>query len=201
MSIYACQAAAWKDEVCMLRWIEEVLKPYLAVNLPPPDIIPVILLDAYRCHMMASITNAIANLGIEIISIPSGCTGLCQPLDFGINKPFKARVRALWEEWIIKEIDWTGMVYAPSREDILSWVAQVVWGMDRKPFMRNEWRKTGYDWFAEEGNKAGGGGVVVVSDGDGDMDDDNYDDDADILEDVLGAGDESDNDYDDGGMM
>ena len=67
--------------------------------------------------------------------------------------------------------------------------------------LRNAWRKTGYNWFAKEGNMAGGGGVVVVSDGDGNMDDDNYDDDADILEDVLGAGDDSNDDYDDNGMM
>ncbi len=46
-SIYACQAAAWIDEVCMLHWIEEVQKPYLAANPPPPAIVPVILLDAY----------------------------------------------------------------------------------------------------------------------------------------------------------
>ncbi len=54
----------------MLRWIEEVLKPYLAVNPPPPGIVPVILLNAYQCHMMASVTDTIADLGIEIISIP-----------------------------------------------------------------------------------------------------------------------------------
>ena len=83
------------------------------------------------------------------------------------------------------------MVYAPSREDISSWVAQVVWGMDKKPLMRNAWRKTGYDWFPEE---AGGRDDDAMEDGDGDVDDDNYDDDADILEDVLGAGDESDDD-------
>ena len=29
---------------------QEVLKPYLAVNLPPPGIVPVILLDVYQCH-------------------------------------------------------------------------------------------------------------------------------------------------------
>jgi len=46
---------------------------------------------------------------------------------------------------------------------------------------------------------AGGGGIVVISDGNGDMDDDNYDDDADILEDVVGAGDEIDGDYDEEG--
>ncbi len=27
--VYACQDAAWMDKVCMLRWVEEVLKPYL----------------------------------------------------------------------------------------------------------------------------------------------------------------------------
>jgi hypothetical protein len=66
-SIYACQAAAWMDELCMLRWIDEVLKPYLVVNRPPPGIVSVILLNAYRCHMMGSVTNAIADLGIEIV--------------------------------------------------------------------------------------------------------------------------------------
>ena len=186
------------DETCMLRWVDEVLKPYLVVNRPPPGIVPVILLDAYRCHMMGSVTDAIADLGIEIVSIPGGCTGLCQPLDVGINKPFKARVRALWEEWMIDEIDRTGMVYAPTREDISSWVAQVVWGMDGKPLMRNAWRKTGYDWFPEEGNPAGGGGVEDVSD----HDDDDDNDVEDLLEDVLGGGDESDEDNDgEEGMM
>ena len=107
----------------------------------------------------------------------------------------------LWEEWMIKEINQTGMVRTPSREDISSWVAQVVWGMDRKPLMQNAWRKTGYDWFAEEGNMANGGGVAIVSDGDGNMDNDNYDNEADILEDVLGSGEESDDDYDNDGMM
>ena len=184
------------DETCMLRWIDEVLKPYLVVNRPPPGIVPVILLDAYRCHMMGSVTDAIADLGIEIVSIPGGCTGLCQPLDVGINKPFKARVRALWEEWMIDEIDRTGMVYAPTREDISSWVAQVVWGMEGKPLMRNAWRKTGYDWFPEEGDLAGGGGDEVVTD-------DDNDDVEDILEDILGGWDDESNEDDDGedGMM
>jgi hypothetical protein len=94
-SVYACQDATWMDEVCMLWWVDEILKPYLKCNPSPPGIMPVILLDAYQCHMMASVTDKIAELGIEIIHIPGGCTGLTQPLDVGINKPFKSRVRAL----------------------------------------------------------------------------------------------------------
>jgi len=139
------------DEVCMLRWVDEILKPYLKVNPPPPGIVPVILLDAYRCHMMASVTDAIAELGIEIIHIPGGCTGLTQPPDVGINKPFKSRVHVLWEEWMINEIHCTGLVYVPTREDISGWVAEVVWGLNGKNLMPNAWRKTGYDWFLRKG--------------------------------------------------
>jgi hypothetical protein len=76
-SIYACQEAAWMDERCMLIWVEQILSPYLVVNPPPPGIQPVILLDAYPCHMMASVVNKISDLGIEVIHIPGGCTGLC----------------------------------------------------------------------------------------------------------------------------
>jgi hypothetical protein len=197
MLVYACQDAAWMDKVCMLWWVDEIMKPYLKCNPPPPGIMPVILLDAYRCCMMASVTDKIAELGIEIIHIPGGCTRLTQPLDVGINKPFKSRVRALWEEWMINKIDRTGLVYAPTREDISSWVVEVVWRMDGKNLMRNAWRRTGYNWFFEEG-------VVDVSNDD-DVDDVVNDDNdasgnanfdkvkiADMLEDILGCGGYSD---------
>jgi hypothetical protein len=190
------------DEVCMLRWVDEILKPYLKVNPPPPGIVPVILLDAYRCHMMASVTDAIAELGIEIIHIPGGCTGLTQPLDVGINMPFKSRVRVLWEEWMIDEIDRTGLVYAPTREDISGWVAEVVWGLNGKQLMRNAWRKTGYNWFFEEG--VGDVGGDVGDNGDDVIDDDSDGGDeecdiADMLDDILLE--DSDHESDDDEML
>ena len=206
LSLYACQDAAWMDEVRMLRWVDEILKPYLQVNPPPPGIVPVILLDAYQCHMMALVTDAIAELGIEIIHIPGGCTGLTQPLDVGINKPFKSRVRVLWEEWMIDEIDRTGLVYAPTREDISGWVAEVVWGLNGKQLMRNAWRKTGYDWFFEEG--VGDVGGDVGDNGDDVIDNDSGNggdkecDIADMLDDVLLFDEEdSDNESDDNEML
>ena len=48
--IYETQENAWMDERVMLRWVEDILVPYVA--LAPPGIIPVILLDSYRCHIM-----------------------------------------------------------------------------------------------------------------------------------------------------
>ena len=107
---------------------------------------------------------------------------------------------------MIDEIDRTGLVYAPTREDISGWVAEVVWGLNGKQLMRNAWRKTGYDWFFKEG-------VGDVFDNSDDVIDDennggngaNFDeqvcDVADMLDDVLGLGEDSDNESDDDEML
>ena len=79
-------------------------------NPPPSGVVPLLILDEYRCHIMASVVQRIQKLGIEVIHIPGGCTGLCQPLDVGINKPFKCRVWQRWEEWMISGIERTGTV-------------------------------------------------------------------------------------------
>ena len=89
--LYACQDNAWMDERVMLFWVEHVLQPYI-LNAPK-KIVPIVFLDSYRCHMMASVVGAIQELGVEVEHIPGGCTYLCQPVDIGVNKPFKSRVR------------------------------------------------------------------------------------------------------------
>jgi hypothetical protein len=72
--IYETQENAWIDERVMLRWVEDVLVPYVA--LAPPGIIPLILLDSYCCHIMALVVNVIQDLGCKVVHIPGGCTGL-----------------------------------------------------------------------------------------------------------------------------
>jgi DDE superfamily endonuclease len=59
------------------------------------NIVPLLILDSYRCHMMSSVVHRIQDMGVEVIHIPSGCTSLCQPVDVGFNKPFKDRIRRL----------------------------------------------------------------------------------------------------------
>jgi len=43
---YACQKTAWMDEVVMLKWVEQVLKPHLLE--PLAHVVPLLLLDSYR---------------------------------------------------------------------------------------------------------------------------------------------------------
>ena len=68
-----------------------------------PDGVPLVFLDSYHCHIMGSVVMAIQNLGVEVEHIPGGCTYLCQPVDVGVNKPFKKLIRDKWEQWMISE--------------------------------------------------------------------------------------------------
>jgi hypothetical protein len=73
------------DEQVMLAWVEEVLAPYVATA--PEDIIPLLILDSYQCHMMASVVYKTQDLDVEVKHIPGRCTSLCQPVDVGFNNP------------------------------------------------------------------------------------------------------------------
>ena len=121
---------------------------------------------------MGSVVSEIQALGVEVIHIPGGCTGLCQPLDVGVNKPFKARVRRQWEEWMMDMIDATNEVRDATRAEVIEWATATYWDMALrgKRILRNAWRKTDYDWFP--------GAPDLGGDDDGnDHDDDNNDDD------------------------
>ena len=82
---WACQGKAWFDEDIMLEWVEMVLKPYLVSA--PPYIVPLILLDSFKVHMLRSAVEAIQSLGAEVEFIPPGCTGLVQPVDVSSTSP------------------------------------------------------------------------------------------------------------------
>jgi hypothetical protein len=111
------------DERVTLRWVEDVLALYVA--LAPPGIIPVILLDSFRCHnIMASVVNVIQDLGCKVVHIPGGCTRLVQPLDVGYNKLFKTRIRAAWVEYMINNMRVNGTVALPLCEEVSHWISE-----------------------------------------------------------------------------
>ena len=130
---------------------------------------------------------------------------MCQPLDVGINKPFKARVRRQWEEWMTDLIDATNEVRDATREEVVEWATAAYWEMaiTKKGILRNAWRKTAYDWFpdglangGDEGDDDNdGGGVQNVSgDEDGDDDDEDEDGSGNNVGGVDGVGDRGDED-------
>jgi hypothetical protein len=62
--IYAYQSSAWMGEVVVLQWVEQVLEPY--VLEAPLHVVPLLLLDSYRCHMTTSVVSQINELSVEV---------------------------------------------------------------------------------------------------------------------------------------
>ena len=149
--MYACQDNAWMDERVMLQWVEQILKPYLLTS--PDDVIPLLLLDSYRCHMMVSVVVKIEELGCEIVHIPGGCTGLTQPVDVGVNKPFKCALRTEWEKWMLIEGIQNGTTTPPTRRHIAQWSVTALSSLSTK-IVKNAWRHGEYSWFPNHNNNA-----------------------------------------------
>jgi hypothetical protein len=154
---YAVQKNAWMDERVMLMWVESVLEPY--VKTAPDGVRPILFLDSYRCHMMASVVQRVQELGVEVQHIPGGCTGVCQPVDVGIGKPFKNRVTRCWEDWMVEEggLD-EEKTKTPSREEVAEWVVKSI-GSIGPQIVRNSWRHQEFSYFPSESKER----VVVVN--------------------------------------
>ncbi len=87
---YKCQDAAWMDKMVMIAWVNKVFATYVATT--PDHVIPVLILDSYRCHMMASAVQMIQELDVEVQHILGRCTSLYQPVNVGFNKLFIDRM-------------------------------------------------------------------------------------------------------------
>jgi hypothetical protein len=145
---YRCQENAWMDEQVMLAWVNEVLVQYVATA--PDNVVPLLILDSYRCHMMGSVIQRIQELDVEVQHIPGGCTSLCQPVNIGFNKPCKDRIRRAWHNWMMAEAVIHGMTRSPTRLDVAMWVANMMEEMKREGgIIRNAWKKKDYKWFVD----------------------------------------------------
>jgi hypothetical protein len=145
--VYAMQPKAWMDEKMMHKWIDDVLIPWKQTR--NPVVVPLLILDAYRVHMMGSIVNRIQSLGIEVQHIPAGCTYLCQPVDIGINRPIKKAMMEQWEDWMyagggVVE----GVAKPPSRKLVAEWIIDTH-KVITEDTARNAWRKTGFEWITD----------------------------------------------------
>ena len=65
---------------------------------------------------MTGVVTRVQNLGVEVVHIPGGCTSLCQPVDIGVNKPFKNRLCSEWQTWMINEGLQHGSMGQPLRQ-------------------------------------------------------------------------------------
>ena len=115
----------------------------------PPKVVPYLLFDLYKCHLMASAVSAIKDCGVEVDFIPGGCTSLAQPVNIGINKPFKNRMRNSWEEWMLEEGLETAFTRPPSRAQVAKWTVDGLKVLP-KQLVKNAWRHHNYSYFLND---------------------------------------------------
>jgi hypothetical protein len=95
--------------------------------------------------MVLLLMNAIQSLGVQVEFIPGGCTGLVQPIDVGINKPYKSNMTKVYTAWLLEQ-DPNLPIRAAKREDVSAWILEAV-GSITDETVRNAWRKTGYSYY------------------------------------------------------
>jgi hypothetical protein len=145
---YTIQKNAWMDERVMLMWVEVILEPY--IKTAPDGVRRILFLDSYHCHMMASVVQRVQGIGVEVIHIPGGCTGVCQLVDVSIGKPFKNRVTCCWENWMVES---GGLeeerTKTPSHQELSEWVIKGLKSIGTT-IVRNSWRHHGFSYFPGE---------------------------------------------------
>ena len=144
---HICQPRAWMDEENMCCWVTQILQPYAQRHAAGSPV--VLFLDSFKVHKMDSVKELLASIGMQVVYIPPGCSGSCQPVNVGINKPFKDPMRAEWEKWLEGQDLEADQIATPSRRTVSSWVTDALYSIPEQVIC-NSWRKSGVSYFPDE---------------------------------------------------
>ena len=123
-----------------------MLVPYLQENSEGAPV--KMLLDEFSAHWTEKSKAKFHGLGIEVFKIPGGLTGFMQPIDVGIGKPLKDRIRRKWWDWMVSGGTDRTIFEPPTRRLACTWVDES-WQELPDNVVRNAWMKTGYEYFPE----------------------------------------------------
>ncbi|XP_072769637.1 pogo transposable element with KRAB domain [Nerophis lumbriciformis] len=88
----------WMDEDKMSDWLTEVYvkRPDGFLHKSPS----LLICDSMRAHLTDTVKTQMKQTNSELVIIPGGFTKELQPLDIGVNRAFKVKLRAAWEHWM-----------------------------------------------------------------------------------------------------
>ena len=136
---YGVQANGWMDEILMLEWIEKVWLP-----ISQQHDTSMIILDSFTAHLTAAVMLKFANCNTEVEIIPAGYTSKLQPMDVGINKPFKGKVRSCYSRWMVANKENPNPKFKPTRISVAKWIKEAWNGIEKNTFI-NSFYGSGFD--------------------------------------------------------
>lgn len=96
--IVRCQEKGWMDEAMIKDWLKTVWSKVGGLRKTKS----LLVWDSFRAHLSQATKRIVTSLNTETAVIPGGMTGMLQPLDVCINKPFKDRMRKKWHDWMLE---------------------------------------------------------------------------------------------------
>jgi hypothetical protein len=114
----------WMNEEEMIWWIENIWTKHLQRGSNPKSLL---VIDSFSGHKTDTIKKRFREKKTDLAIIPGGLTSKLQPLDVSLNKPFKAKVRNLYNHWMleaIKEYTPSGKIKRPSYSLVAIWVKE-----------------------------------------------------------------------------
>lgn len=133
----------WMDEQKMSEWLKEVYvkRPDGFFHQSPS----LLIYDSMRAHLTDAVKAQVKKTNSVLAVIPGGLTKELQPLDIGVNRSFKAKLRAAWEHWMTEgehTFTKTGRQRRASYATICQWIVDA-WANVSVSSVTRAFRKAG----------------------------------------------------------
>jgi hypothetical protein len=91
-----------------------------------------LIMDSHRAHITDKVKMLCKQNKLALAIIPGGYTPVLQPLDVGVNRSFKSKMRQKWTHWMWQAVkrdsntprNKAGKIKPPSRIQLCRWVHQ-----------------------------------------------------------------------------
>lgn len=130
----------WMNEDMMISWINNVYRKRKSAFFNPSALL---IMDSMRAHINDKVKSVCKSAKAELAIIPGGLTKILQPLDVGVNKSFKSKVRNLWEKWMAEghhSYTKSGKMRRASYAKICEWIKEA-WDEISENTIKNSFKK------------------------------------------------------------
>ncbi|XP_077484191.1 zwilch kinetochore protein isoform X3 [Amblyomma americanum] len=93
--VVCAQEKGWMDDELVLGWVKSVWEKRPGAMLARRSLL---VLDSFRGHLTGRVRERLRGIRTDMAVIPGGFTGMLQPLDVSVNRPFKVEFRRQYSE-------------------------------------------------------------------------------------------------------
>lgn len=131
--VVKCSSSAW--------WTRELDKWWIESTFPEGEQKKVLVRDQAPVHTVIENRFLLEDRNVEQVFVPAARTGDFQPLDVGINRPFKVKCREAYSRWRQNDPGVTkfGNIRKPNRQDFINFISEA-WSEITPDVIRNSFR-------------------------------------------------------------